>query len=272
MRTEWAYCLRNRYFMIGSGLLTIGFILYTYLYFKGLTITILDYQMAGEVYTPFSLYPSRTLSALHFWFGTSAPSRLPERTFGFYDNAFSCLLIPIFLALLNLDTYLQDVKGNVKNIRISKSGKGRYYFAKLFSVFLVSFLIIYALQLLQFGIGWAVDRSTHPLLISTPIQAADMFVVIGIAARIALFYAIIVAFSFSISLYLERIPAAVYALPLVVTIAASMFIQPMPFNLAFYYSNLNQDAMQPFYGFICILTGGCFLLVLKKVIRRDQLE
>jgi len=271
VRTELVYCLKNRYYRIGLCLLVMGFVFYTFLYFYGLQITVSDYQMAAETFVPFSFNPDRTLSALHFWFGTEVSYRLPEQTFSFYGSVFACLLIPILLALFNLDSYLQDVKGNVKNIRIAKSGKYRYYYSKLFSVFLVSFFSLFVLQLLQFIAGWGIDNLTNLISQPTPIQASDLITVVGISARISLFYAIILSFSFSISLYLEKIPAAVYALPLIVTVATAIYIKPQPYNLAFLYSNLRDDSMFSFYSFTFILIGISLLLVLIKTKKKDQI-
>jgi hypothetical protein len=271
VRTELVYCMKNRYYKIGLFLLFMGFVFYTFSYFFGLQITVSDYKMASMTFVPFSFNPDRTLSALHFWFGTAAPSRLPEQTFSFFESVFSCLIIPILLALFNLDSYLQDVKGNVKNIRIVKSGKFRYYFTKLFSVCLVSFFSLFVLQLLQFIVGWGIDNFTKYISQPTSIQAYDILVVIVIAARISLFYAVILSFSFSISLYLEKIPATVYALPLIVTIATAIYIKPQPYNLAFLYSNLRDDSLSSFYSFTLILIGISFLLVLIKTKKKDQI-
>jgi len=269
MRTELGFCLRSKYFKLGTALLLIGFAVYTALYFYGLRATVAEYQTAGMSFTPFSLFPDRTLSVLHFWYGTAAPFRLPNNVFSFYEATFSSLIIPILLAFTNLDSYLQDVKGNVKNVRIIKEGKLKFYFSKSACISIVSFVEIFVLLILQFIAGLLLSSAGH--LQPGPLLVSDLLIVLGVSARIALLNAVIMCFSFSLSLYMERIPAAVYAVPLVVTLSLVLFLDPPAVNLSFYSSNLVHDAMAPFYLFLLFLTAISIALTLLKTAQRDQL-
>lgn len=266
MRYEFSIFFRKKNIFFLS-ILGIFALIYTLAYFAALADTINQYSLAAMVFQ----YLDEKYIPLHFWIVNQVPVFIPNEPFNFLEFMFTVLIIPLVLAILHVDTFIQEYKNNLINVTITKKGKYKFYFHKLLAVFVISLSAVFLMVLFQFLIGWICNFSGIVSFSSPALTLPDFFNVFFYGMQFSLYYAATATLALGVSLYLKRRSLLVYALPLLLTLLSALFYYPNPYNLAFYGSNLRDPSMNHYYIFVfgCLLLAA--VLTLVKAGRKDEL-
>ena len=266
MRYEFAIFHQKRNILFLS-ILGIFALIYTLAYFAALADVIHTYSLTTMVFQ----YADEKYLPLHFWIVNQAPIFIANEPFNFLDFMFTIVIIPLVLAILHVDTFIQEKKNNLINVTITKKGKYKFYYHKLLSVFIISLLAVFLTVLFQFLIGWLCNFSGIVSFSSPALTLPDFLNVFFYGMRFSLYYAATATLALGVSLYLKRLSLLVYALPVLLTLLSAGFYPPFPYNLAFYGSNLRDTSMDNYYIFVfgCLLLAA--VLTLVKAGRKDEL-
>ena len=250
MRSELLSLRKNKVACFSLISLLLLFVIYTISVLLSVKAIVIDYAAARMTYDFSANQKPDSFSALYFWYGTTGPYKLPSSWFSFFETILDLLLIPIFLGMAFVDSFVQDYNSRVTDILITREGKWRYYRNKFTLSFMGPFLTMFILLIIQFLFGILMLRLIPTGFRSPNIGLEEVGIVLLTSLRISIYNGAIITFSYALSLILKRKKALTYAYPVILGLLFTMVFMPAPFNMAFAYSNLIRNDYRIFWGSI----------------------
>ena len=248
MRYELLYFIKNKRTRFCLIILVLLFIVYTILQFFDLKAYVINLAAAGMKFD-FSADMPDSVSALYFWYGICAGNSWPYGYLLNYLNMFMTLiLIPLLLAMVFVDAFVQDFNARVTDAIIVREGKLRYFANKFLLSFAGPFVTIFLLLIFQFLFGLLMLKVIPTGFQSPGIGMKEIGIVLFTSLKMGVYYGAIMTFSYALSLVLKRRKTIVYVYPVILALFSVFLFNPPLHDMSYYYTNLVHEDIRFFWG------------------------
>jgi len=253
MRHELLYFIKNKRNRFCLILLVLLFIVYTISLLFSVRALLIEYAAVRGTYVYLDNM-SDSVSAIYFWYGTCADgSQGDGYWFKYFNMIMVLILIPLLLAMVFVDAFVQDFNAGVTDAILVREGKLRYFANKFLMSFAGPFATMYLLLIFQFLFGLLMLNVIPTGFQSPGIGITEIGIVLFTSVKIGAYYGAMMTFSYALSLVLKRRKTIVYVYPVILQLIFSMLIYPFPSNMSFYYTNLSREDIGVFWGVIAVL-------------------
>lgn len=237
---------------------------FTFVYYYGLSFVQNEYARAGMTYQVDN--PTFHPYYVYIPFG-----RIPYSPMIFIDNIILDFLFPLILAFGFIDIEFNQRKANLRNNILIGGGK-KSLVKQYLSVIIISFIALFMALLFQILIARVYELIVDPIGTAALLQSSDYFLLIGAAAKIALYFSSLVGFGFSIGLYLNRLFPLTYIAPMLINVILVLtFPRNIPSRLGFIDTFGFFSVPETLWLYIGLVWGLSLLGILPKLLQRDVL-
>jgi hypothetical protein len=255
---------RTRFCLI---LLVLLFIVYTISLLFSVRAQLIEYAAAQGTYEYLDNMPD-SVSALYFWYGIIANGGAGSGYwFKYFNMIMVLILIPLLLAMVFVDAFVQDFNAGVTDAIIAREGKLRYFANKFLMSFAGPFVTMYVLLIFQFLFGLLMLRVIPTGFQSPGIGMKEIGIVLFTSLKMGFYYGVIMTFSYTLSLVLKRRKTIVYVYPVILVLFFIFLFNPPLHDMSYYYTNLVHENIRFFWGVLItmfIVSSGVQLNALRE--------
>lgn len=260
--------LRENRAIWGILLILLSMVVFTGMFYYGLSYTVREYARANMIYSPME-QPAEIL----WYFGTTTAGRVTYGGTMIVENLLPEFLFPIIVGVFFAGWFRRDHMNKTTNIQVIRQGRGAYYLGQSIRLSVLVFLIFLMAQFFQAVLGRLVLEVYDPITMKAPWQIDTVAAMLLSAIKISGYYALILFFTLGLYVLIPRIGAAIYAIPLILTLAP-VFISPrqIPLRQAFIHNPTVIEYNHNYYWMmLLLLAGGLILHWTRLLLLRDEI-
>ena len=249
MRYELLYFIKNKRTRFCLIILVLLFVVFTISLLYSVRTQVINLAAARMTYTILAGDKTDSVSALYFWYGACANiGQGSDYRFRIFYMLIVLILIPLLLAMVFVDAFVQDFNARVTDAIIVREGKLRYFANKFFMSFAGPFVTIFLLLIFQFLFGLLMMRMIPTGFQSPGIGMKEIGIVLFTSLKMGVYYGAIMTFSYALSLVLKRRKTIVYVYPVILALFSVFLFNPPLHDMSYYYTNLVHEDIRFFWG------------------------
>jgi len=268
MRYELLYFIKNKRTRFCLIILVLLFVVFTISLLYSVRTQVINLAAARMTYTILAGDKTDSVSALYFWYGACANiGQGSDYRFRIFYMLIVLILIPLLLAMVFVDAFVQDFNARVTDAIIVREGKLRYFANKFFMSFAGPFVTIFLLLIFQFLFGLLMMRMIPTGFQSPGIGMKEIGIVLFTSLKMGVYYGAIMTFSYALSLVLKRRKTIVYVYPVILVLFFVFLFNPPLHDMSFYYTGLVHENIEFFWGVLItmlLVSSGVQLNALRE--------